>query len=76
MQPTLLSVKTTVTEITAVIVNLIGGVPWSLEGRNSEYHYLFSLFSDYQLEYPENECLDEINSCFLDYSTRLNLKFT
>ena len=34
------------------------------------------LFSDYQLEYLENEFLDEINFCFLDYSTRLNLKFT
>ena len=76
MQPTLLSVKTTITEVAAVVVNLIGGAPWSVEGRNSEYHYLFSLFSDYQLEYLENECLDEVNFCFLDYSTRLNLKFT
>ena len=76
MQPTLLSVKTTITEIAAVVVNPIGGARWSVEGRNPEYHYLFSLLSDYQLEHLENECLDEIDFGFPDYSTRLNLKFT
>ena len=68
MQPNLLSVKTMVTEIATVVVNLIRDTLWSIKGRNLECYYLFSLFFNYQLEYLKNKFLDEINFYFLDYS--------